>query len=134
MFILDTNVISALRRPERAQPVVAWLQRQAEDDLFLSAVTIGEIARGIDQQSRVNPDFASDLQQWLDRTCQLFSDRILPFDSDAALIWGRLSAQIGHDGADLMIAATAIAHQATVATRNVKDFLPTGVALLNPFE
>lgn len=90
MFILDTNVISALRRPARAPQVAAWLRAQNEAALFLSSVTIGEIARGIALQERRNPDFAHDLAAWLERTVVLFGDRILPFDGDDARIGAAL--------------------------------------------
>lgn len=133
IYVLDTNVISALRRPDRAPAVAAWIRQKPEDDLYLSAITIGEIARGMAQQQRANPDFARDLASWLDRTLRVFSDRILPFGAQDALIWGRLSHEIGHTGADLLIAATALAHDATVVTRNVADFAPTGVRVENPF-
>jgi hypothetical protein len=133
MYLLDTNVISAARRPDRAPQVAAWLRGKAEGELFLSVITIGEIERGICAQMRQNPAFAADLRTWVDRTVQLFSDRILPFSSEDARIWGRLSQEIGHGGADLMIAATALARGATVVTGNVDDFRATGVALENPF-
>ena len=133
MYILDTNVLSAVRRPDRAHKVRAWLMAKSEHDLFLSAITIGEIERGIRQQERRNPEFSSDLQNWLDRTLLIFSDRILTFSASDARVWGRLSADIGHDGADLMIAATALNHGATVVTGNVSDFAPTGVRVENPF-
>ena len=133
MYILDTNVISAVRRPDRAPKVAAWLQGRAEQDLFLSVVTLGEIERGIRQQETRDPDFARDLRAWLDRTVLLFSDRLLPFEAEDARIWGRLSAEIGHSGADLMIAASALRHAATVVTGNTRDFAPTGIALEDPF-
>ena len=133
MFLLDTNVISAVRRPDRAAEVAAWLRARDEDTLFLSVVTLGEIERGILLQERRDPGFAAELRAWADRTATLFSDRILPFGIEDARIWGRLSAQIGHGGADLMIAASALARGATVVTRNVADFAPTGVAIENPF-
>ena len=133
MYLLDTNVISAVRRADRAPQVAAWLRGKAEQGLFLSVITIGEIERGIRQQDRRDPAFAQDLRSWLDRTVLLFSDRILPFEAEDARIWGRLSAEIGHNGADLMIAATALRHGATVVTGNVSDFAPTGVMTENPF-
>ena len=133
MYILDTNVISAVRRPDRAPKVAAWLRGKAEQDLFLSVITLGEIERGIRQQETRDPGFAHDLRAGLDRTVLLFSDRLLPFEAEDARIWGRLSAEIGHDGADLMIAASALRHGATVVTGNVSDFAPTGAALENPF-
>lgn len=133
MYILDTNVIFAGRRLERNAKLATWLHAQREDDLFLSVVSVGEIARGIRQHEKSNHDFAADLREWLNRTETLFQDRILPFTSRDARVWGALSADIGHAGADLMIAASAISHQATVVTRNTSDFEPTGVDLLNPF-
>ena len=133
MYILDTNVISAVRRPDRAPQVAAWLQGKPEAALFLSVVTLGEIERGIRAQERQNPVFAADLRSWVDRTVRLFSDRLLAFGAEEARIWGRLTQDIGHGGADLMIAATALARGATVVTGNVEDFRSTGVALENPF-
>ena len=133
MFLLDTNVVSAARRADRAPQVAAWLSAQPEDQLFVSVVTLGEIARGISLQETRNPGFAADLTAWLDRTVTLFADRILPFGAADALIWGRLSADLGHAGADLMIAATALARDATVVTGNVKDFAPTGARVFDPF-
>ena len=134
MFILDTNVISAVRRPDRAPQVAAWLRGKAEQDLFLSVITLGEIERGIRQQETRDAAFARDLRIWLDRTVLLFSDRILSFGADDARIWGRLSAVIGHNGAGLMIAASALYHGASVVTGNVSDFAVTGVTIENPFE
>lgn len=133
MLILDTNVISALRRPERAPEVAAWLTRQDDSALYLSVVTLGEIERGIARQDRLDPPFARDLRDWLSRTVQLFGDRLLPVDAQSARIWGQLSAQLGHAGADLLIAATALRHDAIVVTRNVADFEPTGCKIENPF-
>ncbi|MCC5968189.1 MAG: type II toxin-antitoxin system VapC family toxin [Natronohydrobacter sp.] len=133
MYILDTNVISAMCRPDRAPRVESWLRGKAEQELFLSVITLGEMERDIRQQDARDPAFASDLRAWLDRTLRLFSDRLLDFGAEDARIWGRLSSEIGHTGADLMIAATALHHGATVVTGNASDFSPTGVAIENPF-
>lgn len=132
MYLVDTDVISALRRADRAPLVASWFGGVAEDDLYLSVVTLGEIARGISLQERKNPDFAADLTTWLTRTRTLYADRIVAFDAEAAEVWGRLSARLGHPGADLMIAATALVRGATVVTMNDADFIPTGVPTLNP--
>ena len=134
MLILDTNVISGLRQPERAPELVTWLARQNYADLYLSVVTLGEIERGIARQDLLDPGFARDLRDWMTRTMQLFADRLLPVDAQSARIWGQLSAQLGHAGADLLIAATALRHDAVVVTRNVSDFLPTGCRVENPFD
>jgi len=133
IHILDTNVISAARRRERAPGIIAWLLSQPEDELFLSVITLGEIKRGIQLQEKRNPDFAYDLQVWLDQTVTLFNDRVLEFNAQDALVWGELSARIGHAGADLMIAAQALTRDAVVVTGNGTDFSPTGVRIIDPF-
>lgn len=132
-FLLDTDVLSASRRPERAVAVAAWIKSKPEEDLYLSVVTLGEIERGIALQAGRQPEFAAELRAWIDRTVRLFADRLLPFGPEEARIWGRLSAKLGHHGADLQIAATALAQGAVVVTRNVSDFEPAGVAVENPF-
>jgi len=96
-------------------------------------VPIGEIERGIALQESKNPGSACDLAVWLSTTLALYDDRILDFRAEDARIWGRLSAEIGSAGADLMIAATGLAHGAAVATGNVADFRPTGVEVIDPF-
>ena len=133
MFLVDTDVLSALTRSRRNAHVVAWLGRQRSGDLFVSVVSIGEIERGIALQRRANPDFAATLAAWLDRLLAAYGDRILPFDLAAARRWGQLSAALGHEGADLQIAATALEYGLTVVTRNVSDFAPTGAGVFNPF-
>jgi toxin FitB len=133
IYILDTNVISSVRRPGRTPRVAVWLKNRAEADLYLSVVTLGEIERGIRRQENRDPGFAADLRAWLDRTVSVFADRILPFSAEDARIWGRLSADLGHPGADLMIAAQALARDAAVVTGNSTDFAPTGVRLVDPF-
>jgi toxin FitB len=134
MFLLDTVVLSELRKRDRNPNVVRWLTDKVADDIFLSAVTIGEIERGIVRQRGKDPAFAEALESWLDRTIQIYGDRILPVDTQTARRWGSLSARIGNDGADLLIAATALEHGLTVVTRNIRHFEPTGVALIDPFE
>ena len=132
-FLLDTDVLSASRRPARAVAVTAWLRSKPEEDLYLSVVTLGEIERGIALQARRQPEFAAELRAWIDRTVRLFADRLLPFGPEEARIWGQLSAKLGHDGADLQIAATALTQGAVVVTGNVSDFEPAGVEIENPF-
>lgn len=133
IHILDTNVLSAARRADRAPKVAAWLAMQAEADLFLSVITLGEVERGIRLQETRNPEFAADLRHWLDRTVTIFADRLLDFTAQDALAWGDLSARLGHPGAELMIAAQALTRDAAVVTGNVADFAPTGVRLIDPF-
>lgn len=100
-------------------------------DLYISVITVGEIERGIEQQQRHNPDFAQDLSGWLDRMLDWYGDHILPVDTATARRWGQLSAALGNESADLLIAATALEHGLTVATRNVRHFEPTGVPVLD---
>ena len=132
-FLLDTDVISALRRSERNPGVVRWVESQRTADLHLSVVTVGEIEKGITQERRHNPAFARELAVWLDRVLAWYNDRILLVDTATARRWGQLSAKLGNDSADLLIAATALEHGLTVVTGNVPHFEPTGVPTLNPF-
>ena len=108
MYLLDTDVISAIRRQDRAPRVAAWIRGKPESELFLSVVTLGELERGIRGQERRDPDFSADLRRWVNGTVNLFSDRILAFGIEEARVWGRLSQELGHPGAALMIAATAL--------------------------
>jgi toxin FitB len=136
MYLLDTVVLSELRKsPRRRNPnVVSWLASVSPDELFISAISIGEIERGIERQRSVDPAFAAALAEWLDVVLRNYGERILPLGVDIARRGGRLSAQIGNNGIDLAIAATALEHGLTIATRNVSDFAATGAALLDPFE
>ena len=134
MYLIDTVVLSELRKRERHAGVVQWLRSKAVDALFLSAITIGEIERGVLRQRAKNAVFAEALGAWLDRTVETYADRILPVDTLVARRWGRLSTRIGHGGADLLIAATALEYGLTVVTRNVRHFLPTGVPVEDPFQ
>ena len=133
MFLIDTDVLSALRRHDRNPEAVQWMAAQRTSDLHISVVTVGEVERGIAQQQQRNPTFSQELAHWLDRVLNWYGDRILPFDTATARRWGRLSASLGHDSADLLIAATALEHGLTVVTRNIRDFEPAGVPTLNLF-
>ena len=136
MYLLDTVVLSELRKgpPRRNPHVVSWLASVSPDDLFISAISIGEIERGIERQRSADPAFATALAEWLDVVLRNYGERILPLGVDIARRWGRLSALIGNNGIDLAIAATALEHGLVIATRNVSDFAATGAALLDPFE
>ena len=132
MFLIDTDVLSALRRRDRNPAIVRWVEGQRTADLHISVVTVGEIERGITQQQRHNPAFARDLAVWLDRVLAWYGDRILPVDAATARRWGQLSAAVGNDSADLLIASTALEHGLTVVTRNMRHFEPTAVSVLDP--
>jgi len=135
MFLLDTVVLSELRKPRRQRNhnVVRWLEKVSSQDLFVSVVTIGEIERGIERQRQLDPSFAERLAVWVDTVLRTYEGRILPVDVAVARRWGRLSQRIGNKGLDLAVAATALEHGLTVVTRNVSDFEPTGVSVLDPF-
>lgn len=131
MYLIDTNILSALRRRNRNPDVVRWIESQRMADLYISVVTVGEIERGIVQQQRHNPESARDLSGWLDRILDWYDDRILPVDVTTARRWGQLSSALGHDNTDILIAATALERGLTVVTRNVRCFEPTGVAVVD---
>jgi predicted nucleic acid-binding protein len=133
MFLIDTVTLSELRKRQRDPMVVKWFERQRSTDLFLSVISIGEIERGIARQRTTDPGFAGALADWLDRVLTLYGERVVPFDLRTARRWGALSAALGNDSADLMIAATALEHGLTVVTRNASDFEPSVVAVLDPF-
>ena len=133
MFLIDTMVLSELRLRQRDQGVVSWISRQRPEDCFLSVVSIGEIERGIACKRTSDAGFAQQLTGWLDQLLRLYGDRVLPVDARVARRWGALSAEIGHDGADLLIAATALERGLTVVTRNLRHFTPTGVQTFNPW-
>ncbi|HEX9464171.1 MAG TPA: type II toxin-antitoxin system VapC family toxin [Alphaproteobacteria bacterium] len=133
MYLLDTVVLSELRKKHRDPHVVSWIGAANPADLFLSVVTIGEIELGIERQRTIDPSFADQLAAWLDMTLRVYGERILPIDVPIVRRWGRLAARIGNKGLDIAIAATALEHGFTVVTRNLSDFAPTGVELLDPF-
>jgi predicted nucleic acid-binding protein len=120
MYLIDTVVLSELRKRQRHPGLVQWLREKAAATLFLSVVTIGEIERGILRQRSRDPAFADVLAAWPDRAIEIYADRILAVDMPIARCWGRLSARIGpridHDGADLLIAATALERELIVVT------------------
>lgn len=133
MFLLDTDVLSALAKKRRDPRVERWLAERQDEELFLSVVSVGEIERGIALQRDRDREFADRLAAWLERLLAVYGERVLPFDVAAARRWGELSARIGHGGADLQIAAAALTRGLTVATRNVAHFAPTGASVIDPF-
>jgi toxin FitB len=132
-YLLDTDILSAIRRKQRDANLERWLRSVNSAEVFLSVVTLGEVERGIYQQQRVNPEFANDLKTWLETILLSYQQRILPLPIGVARRWGQLSAKLGHNSADLMIAATALEHNLTIATRNTRHFEPTQVAVINPY-
>lgn len=132
MYLLDTNVVSELRRAKPHGGVVAWLTGIDDADLHLSAVTLGEIQRGIEKTRENDPAKASEIETWLTQVAGTYN--VLDMDSRAFRRWARLMhRKQDHLIEDAMIAATADVHGLTVATRNVKDFKGFGVPTFDPF-
>ncbi len=133
MILLDTMVVSELRKTKPDSGVVSYLNNQAADTIFLSAMTLGEIEAGIEKQRSAAPGFATGLSVWLTLMELQFAPCILPVTPAIAKLWGRLCVQTGNKGIDNLIAATALHHNLMVVTRNVKDFERCGVRVLDPF-
>ncbi len=132
MYLLDTNVISELRRPKPHGGVVAWLQDVPDNQLYLSAVTLGELQAGVEITREQDEAKASEIDAWINQVAALWN--VLPMDAGAFRLWARLM----HRNADrliedAMIAATALLHGLIVVTRNGRDFERFGVTIFNPF-
>lgn len=133
-YLLDTNVISELRKGERADAKVrAWFSGLGDEEIYLSVLTIGEIRRGIESVRRRDPDSAAALDSWLARLGEAHRDRILPVDRAIAEEWGRMNAPDPLPVVDGLLAATAKLAGLTFATRNVADVGGSGVELVDPF-
>lgn len=126
-YLLDTNVISELRKGERTNLSVRhWFDAVPDAALFLSVLVIGELRTGVERRRRHNPHTAQVLEQWLNGIERDFTDRILPIDITTADQWGRLNGANPLSCVDRLLAATAIRHDLTLVTRNVKDIRSTG--------
>lgn len=133
-FLLDTNVISELRKGDRANPnVLAWFGGLEDEEIYLSVLTIGEIRRGIESVRRRDPDSAVALDSWLARLSEDHRDRILPVDRAISEEWGRLSVPDPLPVIDGLLAATAKVKGLKFATRNVADVESTGIEVVDPF-
>ena len=132
MYLVDTNVISEARRGTRE--AVDWLRAVQADSLYLSVITLGEIAKGIALKERQDRAAAAPLTAWLQGLRRNFASRILPVTDAIALEWGRIAAERSRGDADGLIAATAIVHDLVLVTRNVGDFEDTRVSLVNPWD
>lgn len=132
--LIDTNVISELRKGDRAdRNVASWFAGLADEEVFLSALTLGEIRRGIESIRRRDPKSAAALESWLGRIADQHRNRILPVDRSIAEEWGRMNVPDPLPVIDGLLAATASVLGLTLATRNTADIARTGVSCLNPF-
>ena len=132
MFLLDTNIVSELRRPRPHRRVVAWLDSVDDDDLYISAVTLGEIQAGIELTREQDATKAAQIEAWADLLTHSYN--VLPMDAESFRVWARLMHRKSDTlYEDAMIAATAKVHRLVVATRNVGDFSTFGVKLFDPF-
>ncbi len=133
MYLLDTNVISEFRRTKPHGAVLSWLTNTSDSELFISAVSIGEIQSGIEKTREQDLVKAKTLEEWLNQIAGLYS--VLPMDGNVFRVWAQLMhRQSDTVIEDAMIAATALTHRLTVVTRNVKDFKRFNVDILNPFK
>jgi predicted nucleic acid-binding protein len=137
MYLIDTNVISEIRKKSKANKGVRAFFKQAIDDetpIFISVVTVGELRRGVELiRYRGDTRQANQLEKWLVALMTEYQDHILDINQDIAQIWGRLRAPHPESALDKQIAATALIYELTVVTRNHKDFVKTGAPVLNPF-
>ena len=133
-WLVDTNVISEVRKRDRCHPgVAAWWSGVADRDLFLSVLTLGEVRRGIEAVRPRDPARAAALEAWLGEVAEAFGPRVLGVDAAVAAAWGRLSAARSVPVVDSLLAATAAVHGLVLVTRNTADVAGLGVRLLDPF-
>jgi toxin FitB len=133
-YLLDTNVISETRKSRADSGVIAFLSAADAAGLYLSALTLGELRKGVEAKRRSDPPTADRLGAWVDGIETSFADRVLPVDGAVARRWGELSARRSLPLIDTLIAATAIEHGLTLVTRNTRDLESTGVPLVDPWQ
>lgn len=135
MFLLDTNIVSELRKGSRAnRQVGSWFAEIDDSELFLSVLVIGELRQGVERARQRDAARAEHIDRWLQKLVDDYASRLLPVDARVAELWGRLNVPDPISTVDGLLAATAIVHDLTLVTRNVKDVARTGARLLNPFE
>ncbi|CAB3770436.1 Toxin FitB [Paraburkholderia humisilvae] len=138
VYLIDTNVISEIRKRSGAHPGVQEFFNHAAKEqikLYLSVITIGELRRGVDlMRHRGDVEQAARLEEWLDTLLKSFANHILTVGDDVAQTWGRLRVPHAEHALDKLIAATALIYNLTVVTRNTDDFVGTGARVVNPFD
>lgn len=133
MYLLDTNIVSELRKPRPYSGVISWLKQASDKNLYLSAVTLGEIQAGIEITREQDRAKAIMIETWVSQVAQTYN--ILPMDTEAFRVWAKLMHRESNTVyEDAMIAATAIVHNLTVVTRNIRDFKRFEVLVFNPFD
>jgi predicted nucleic acid-binding protein len=132
-YLLDTNVLSEVRKPRGDERVKRWGSSKSADELYLSVLVVGEVRRGIERLKRRDPEGAEVYEPWLATVLHDYADRILPVDGEVAEEWGRMSVPNPVPIVDGLMAATAKVRGMTFVTRNTSDVERTGVELLNPF-
>ena len=132
-FLLDTNIVSELRKKSPDPGVVEWLRTVRSAQLYLSVLVVGEIRQGTERLAARDPERAAAIDDWCRRLVRGYSDRIVPVSLEIAETWGRLNASGPLPLADGLMAATALVHDWTFVTRNTADVVRTGARLLNPF-
>ena len=132
-FLLDTNVVSEIRKQSPDAGVASWFASVPADRLFLSVLAVGEIRHGIERLARRDPAQAEIFERWLSQLVGGYGDRLIPITERIAQAWGRLNYPDPVPVVDGLMAATALVHDWTLVTRNVADVRSTGVRLLNPF-
>ncbi len=134
MYLLDTDIVAALRERPTDTRVGRWVKAQRTGTLHLSVATMRELQREVVTLRASNPREAERLADWVERVIDGFGARVLPIDAPTARQWGQLAAQLRDDSIYLLIAATALERRLTVVTRNSDQFEPTGVSTLNPHD
>jgi toxin FitB len=134
-YLLDTNVVSEIRKGARADAaVMTWFNDVNDEDLHLSVLVLGELRQGVERLRARDAASAERLDRWLRRLAEGYAGRILSVDEPVAQLWGRLNVPDPLPAVDGLLAATALVHDLTLVTRNTKDVARSGARLLNPFE
>jgi predicted nucleic acid-binding protein len=134
-YLLDTNVISEIRKGANCNPnVAAWYSAVEDADIYLSVLVLGEIRKGVERARPKNPVYADVLEKWLSGLKLSFAENILPIDQTIADEWGRMSGKRPVSAIDALLAATAKVHRMVLATRNAADVADLGAEVLNPFD